>query len=83
MLNNMEYNGYFFCGGFVKDSPMVWQKFNYAIDFWSNGQMKAMFLLHDGYLGALGILLLGSTEEEDKKHEIAKKLEKLEEEKKK
>jgi len=57
----------FFCGGFVKDSPMVWQKFSYAIDFWSKGQMKAMFLLHDGYLGALGSLLLGSSVEEDKK----------------
>jgi len=80
----------FFCGGFVKDSPMVWQKFNYAIDFWSKGQMKAMFLLHDGYLGALGSLLLGnSIEDNNNKNEIiGKKLEetekiKYEEEKKK
>lgn len=27
---------------------------SYAINFWSNGDMKAMFLRHEGHLGATG-----------------------------
>ena len=30
---------------------------SYAIDFWSKGLMKAYFLRHEGYLGALGAFL--------------------------
>ena len=27
---------------------------SYAINFWSNGDMKALFLRHEGHLGATG-----------------------------
>jgi len=30
---------------------------SYAMDFWSNGQTKALFLEHEGYFGAVGCLL--------------------------
>jgi len=29
----------------------------YAMEFWSNGTMKGLFLEHEGYFGALGCLL--------------------------
>eukprot|EP00668_Euglena_longa_P005935 GGOE01007007.1.p1 GENE.GGOE01007007.1~~GGOE01007007.1.p1 ORF type:complete len:538 (-),score=148.14 GGOE01007007.1:1461-3074(-) len=50
-------NRIFFCGGFVQDNPYVWTRLTYAIQFWSKAEMQALFLTHDGYLGALGALL--------------------------
>jgi len=47
----------FFTGGFVRDNPTVWNRLTEAINFWSKGEMEAMFLRHDGYLGVLGALL--------------------------
>jgi len=32
-------------------------RFTYALNFWSEGKMEALFLRHDGYLGALGAML--------------------------
>lgn len=29
----------------------------YAMDYWSKGTMKALFLEHEGYFGAVGCLL--------------------------
>lgn len=29
----------------------------YAMDYWSHGQLKALFLEHEGYFGAMGCLL--------------------------
>jgi type II pantothenate kinase len=31
---------------------------SYAINFWSNGDMKALFLRHEGHLGATGAVSL-------------------------
>ena len=47
----------YFTGGFTHDNPYVWSKLSYAINFWSKGEMRARFLEHDGYLGALGALV--------------------------
>jgi type II pantothenate kinase len=30
---------------------------SYAIKFWSNGEKKAYFLRHEGYLGSVGAFL--------------------------
>jgi len=46
-----------FSGGFVQENPYLWSRFSYAVDFWSHGEMKAHFLQHNSYLGALGALL--------------------------
>jgi pantothenate kinase len=52
-----------FCtGGFVQENPIFWERLSHAFDFWSNREMKAMFIVHDGYLAALGSLLSGSEE---------------------
>jgi type II pantothenate kinase len=47
----------FFSGGFLQENPYVWGRFSYAVNFWSKGEMKAMFLQHNSYLGAIGALL--------------------------
>jgi len=53
-----------FVGGFIEENIYVWNRFAYAIDFWSEGKMKALFVRHEGYLGALGAMLHSSTPEE-------------------
>lgn len=47
----------YFAGGFIQRNPFIWSTLSYAIKYWSKGDMEAMFLVHDGYLGALGALL--------------------------
>jgi len=46
-----------FSGGFLQENAYVWGRFSYAVDFWSAGKMKAHFVQHNSYLGALGALL--------------------------
>ncbi len=50
----------FFCGNFINRNPYIWDRLSYAMDFWSQQKMQALFLLHDGYLGALGAFLASS-----------------------
>ncbi|KAH3758884.1 pantothenate kinase [Pelomyxa schiedti] len=47
----------FFTGSFLRDNPVVYERLSWAISFWSQKTMNAMFFLHDGYLGSLGALL--------------------------
>jgi type II pantothenate kinase len=35
---------------------------SYAINYWSRGQVQALFLRHEGYLGAIGAFLKGAEE---------------------
>lgn len=37
--------------------PITMNTLSYAINFWSQGTMKALFLRHEGYLGAVGAFL--------------------------
>lgn len=30
---------------------------SYAVNYWSRGKMEALFLKHEGYLGAIGAFL--------------------------
>ena len=53
----------YFSGGFLREKEYVWSKIQHAIDFWSKGEMNARFLTHDGYLGALGALMLTAENE--------------------
>lgn len=50
----------FFCGNFINRNPYIWDRLSYAMDFWSKQKMQALFLAHDGYLGALGAFLFSS-----------------------
>jgi len=47
----------FFTGGFVHDNPAAWEFLSFGVKFWSGGTGEALFLKHDGYLGALGCLI--------------------------
>lgn len=34
---------------------------SFAVNYWSKGEMKAYFLRHEGYLGAVGAFVKGNT----------------------
>jgi type II pantothenate kinase len=44
----------YFGGCFIRGHPITMNTLSYAINFWSNGDMKALFLRHEGHLGATG-----------------------------
>ncbi|XP_055907306.1 pantothenate kinase 3 isoform X1 [Eupeodes corollae] len=46
-----------FVGNFLRVNPISMKLLAYAMDFWSDHTMKALFLEHEGYFGALGCLL--------------------------
>ncbi|KAK9326383.1 type II pantothenate kinase [Lipomyces orientalis] len=47
----------YFGGSFIRGHPQTMNTLSYAIKFWSNGEKKAFFLRHEGYLGAVGAFL--------------------------
>jgi type II pantothenate kinase len=47
----------YFGGSFIRGHRQTMNTLSYAIKFWSNGQKKAYFLRHEGYLGAVGAFL--------------------------
>lgn len=46
-----------FIGNFLRVNPIAMRLLGYAMDYWSKGTMKALFLRHEGYFGAVGCLL--------------------------
>ncbi|XP_029621461.1 pantothenate kinase 3 isoform X1 [Salmo trutta] len=54
-----------FVGNFLRINTVSTKLLAYAMDFWSRGQLKALFLEHEGYFGAVGAFLelLKSSEE--------------------
>ncbi|XP_073010556.1 pantothenate kinase 1-like isoform X2 [Typha latifolia] len=46
----------FFGGSYIRGHTSTMDHITYAIDYWSKGQMQAVFLHHEGFLGALGAL---------------------------
>ncbi|OAY34526.1 pantothenate kinase 1 [Manihot esculenta] len=44
----------FFGGFFIQDQPHTMDTISVAVHFWSKGEAKAMFLRHEGFLGAIG-----------------------------
>mmetsp|Transcript_6813 Transcript_6813/g.10674 ORF Transcript_6813/g.10674 Transcript_6813/m.10674 type:complete len:421 (+) Transcript_6813:130-1392(+) len=60
-LNAMRYglSRIYFGGHFIREHRYTMDTISYGVNFWSKGEMKALFLQHDGYLGALGCLLSG------------------------
>lgn len=48
----------YFVGTFLQHNTISQQRLAHAIDYWSNGNMEALFLEHEGYFGALGSFLL-------------------------
>ncbi|XP_049592788.1 pantothenate kinase 1a isoform X1 [Syngnathus scovelli] len=54
-----------FMGNFLRINTVSTKLLAYAMDFWSKGQLRALFLEHEGYFGAVGALmeLLKTTED--------------------
>lgn len=46
-----------FVGNFLRINPISMRLLSYAMDYWSNGTLKALFLEHEGYFGAVGAML--------------------------
>lgn len=53
----------YFVGNFLRHNHLSGQQLAFAIDYWSSGEMEALFLEHEGYCGALGSFLMSGTEE--------------------
>ncbi|XP_031630166.1 pantothenate kinase 3 isoform X1 [Contarinia nasturtii] len=54
---NQEIEKVVFVGNFLRVNPISMKLLAYAMDYWSNGTLKALFLEHEGYFGAMGCLL--------------------------
>lgn len=46
-----------FVGNFLRVNSYAMKLLAYAMDYWSKGTLKALFLQHEGYFGAVGCLL--------------------------
>ncbi|KAK0145168.1 Pantothenate kinase 1 [Merluccius polli] len=46
-----------FVGNFLRVNTLSTKLLSYAMDYWSHGQLRALFLEHEGYFGAVGALL--------------------------
>ncbi|KAK8657349.1 hypothetical protein V6N13_035592 [Hibiscus sabdariffa] len=47
----------FFAGFFIRGHAYTMDTISVAVNFWSKGEAKAMFLRHEGFLGALGAFM--------------------------
>lgn len=55
----------YFGGNFIRDHPYTIAFISFAVDFWSAGKTQALFMKHDGYLGAIGAFLASAPEGEE------------------
>ncbi|VDL55319.1 unnamed protein product [Hymenolepis diminuta] len=46
-----------FGGFFIRGHRLTMEVISFAVKYWSNGAMKAMFLRHEGYLGVVGVFM--------------------------
>nr|GMD13338.1 pantothenate kinase 1 [Ipomoea batatas] len=58
-LNALRYGlkRIFFGGFFILGHAYTMDTISVAVDFWSKSEMKAMFLLHEGFLGSVGAFM--------------------------
>ncbi|CAM4664415.1 unnamed protein product [Lepidochelys kempii] len=54
---NENINRVVFVGNFLRINTISMRLLAYALDYWSKGQLKALFLEHEGYFGAVGAFL--------------------------
>lgn len=59
-LNNIKFflPQVVFVGNFLRVNPISMKLLAFAMDYWSKNTLKALFLEHEGYFGAIGTLLL-------------------------
>jgi type II pantothenate kinase len=53
----------YFAGSYIRNHNQTIRTLSFAIDFWSQGEKKAYFLNHEGYLGAMGAFLMRRNED--------------------
>ena len=49
-----------FGGFFIRGNPVTMHTISFAINYFSKGKTKALFLRHEGYLGAIGVFTHGA-----------------------
>lgn len=47
-----------FVGNYLRNNQMSMQMLAYSMEYWSGGTIRALFMEHEGYFGALGTLLM-------------------------
>ncbi|OMJ14967.1 Pantothenate kinase 2 [Smittium culicis] len=47
----------YFAGYFIRGHTLTMHTLSYAINFWSKGTMNALFMRHEGFLGAVGAFI--------------------------
>ncbi|KAK0396863.1 hypothetical protein QR680_001889 [Steinernema hermaphroditum] len=69
--NHCKIDRIVFVGNFLRVNPIAARLLSKAMDFWSQGTKKALFLQHEGYFGAVGCLdkLVAVTEMRKKQRE--------------
>ncbi|XP_042242173.1 4'-phosphopantetheine phosphatase-like isoform X3 [Homarus americanus] len=58
----------YFGGYFLRNHPVSMHTISFAIKYWSRGAVQALFLRHEGYLGAIGAFLQGAEECDTEKY---------------
>nr|KAF6268181.1 pantothenate kinase 4 (inactive) [Myotis myotis] len=53
----------YFGGFFIRGHPVTMRTITYSISFFSKGEVQALFLRHEGYLGAIGAFLRGAEQD--------------------
>ncbi|CAM9698218.1 unnamed protein product, partial [Phaeothamnion confervicola] len=53
----------YFVGNFLRHNKISARRLSFAIDYWSGGEMEALFFEHEGYFGALGAFLMSGVDE--------------------
>ena len=46
-----------FVGNYLRNNVNAMRQLAYAVEYWSKGENRALFLEHEGYFGAIGALL--------------------------
>lgn len=64
MMHNLK--RVYFGGYFLRGHPLSMHTISFAINYWSKGKVRASFLRHEGYLGAIGAFLKGAKDETEK-----------------
>uniref|UniRef100_A0A8C3PYJ7 4'-phosphopantetheine phosphatase n=1 Tax=Chrysolophus pictus TaxID=9089 RepID=A0A8C3PYJ7_CHRPC len=53
----------YFGGFFIRGHPVTMRTITFSINFFSKGEVQALFLRHEGYLGAIGAFLKGAEQD--------------------
>lgn len=53
-----------FAGNFLRGNRLAQLRISYSVSYWSQGKMRAFFLKHEGYCGALGAWLIPTMQPE-------------------